>query len=43
MFGKCYVLSDAAPCCFSEAALGEFSATLGSSKTLLLHAQILLS
>jgi len=31
MFGKLYVLSDAAPCCFSEATLGEFLATLGSS------------
>ena len=25
MFGKCYVLSDAAPCWLSEANLGEFS------------------
>jgi len=30
MFGKFYVLSDAAPCCFSEATLGEFLATSGS-------------
>ena len=33
MFGKCYVLSDAAPCCFSQATLGEFSATSGSPMT----------
>ena len=31
------VLLDAAPCCFSEVTLGQFSAT--SSKTLLLHSQ----
>jgi len=38
MLGKFYVLSDAAPCCFSEATLGEFSATSGSPMTLLLRA-----
>ena len=36
MFGKSYVLSVAAPCCFSEATLGEFSAMSGSPMTLLL-------
>ena len=35
MFGKYYVLSDGAPCCFSKGTLGEFSAALG---TLLPHA-----
>ena len=32
-----YVLLDAAPCCFFEVTLGQFSAT--SSKTLPLHSQ----
>ena len=40
---KFYVLSDAAPCCFSEATLSEFSATSGSSMSLLLHARFALS
>jgi len=31
IFGNFHVLSDAAPYCFSEATLGEFSATSGSS------------
>jgi len=43
MFGKFYVLSDAAPCCFSEATLGAFSATSGSPMTLLLRALFSLS
>ena len=39
MFGKVYVLSDAAPCCFSEATLGELSAMSGISITVLLRAR----
>ena len=39
MFGKVYVLSDAAPCCFSEATLGELSAKSGISITVLLRAR----
>ena len=33
-----YVLSDSVPCLFSKATVGEISAALGSSATLLLHA-----
>jgi len=33
MFGKCYVLSDAAPCWVSEANLGELLGTLSQTKT----------
>jgi len=43
MFGKVYVLSDATLCCFSEATLGEFSATSGSPMTLLLRTLFSLS
>ena len=43
MFTKHYMLSDTVPCCFSEATLSEFSATLGSPETLPLHARFLLS
>ena len=36
--GQLYVLSDSVPCLFSKATVGKISAALGSSKTLLLHA-----
>ena len=42
MFGKFYVFLDTAQCCFSEATLGEFSATSGSPMTMLLRVLILL-
>ena len=35
LIGKLHVFSDSIPCCFSEATLGEFSASSGSSMTLL--------
>ena len=36
--GQLYVLSDSVPCLFSKATVGKISAALGSSTTLLLHA-----
>ena len=37
-FQVMYVLSDSVPCLFSKATVGKISAALGSSMTLLLHA-----
>ena len=36
-----YVLSNSVPCLFSKATVGEIFAALGSSTTLLLHANVL--